>query len=375
MREKPNVVLLGMRGGTAYAVLQALHAMGARVQLICDRRSSMRLSRLCELLYVSKDLSSEPAGHILEIINDRHRHQRVDLVVASDVEGTMLLNGIRDGLTSPVFPAADNATLTLLDNKWSFHHLCAAVGICTPDSIFFESKERMDVGRIEGELGYPVVVKPVNMSGGDGVIVADSPDAVSTHVLLNPRYGYGKSGLIVQHYVRGQDWGYSAFAVDGRIEVALTFACGSNWRTEFCQNPGLLNAGRRIIEHVRYTGVVNFDCRLDDETKTFKFLECNPRFFRRVTAARLCGFNFVKAGICDEKRLPRDVCYLPIRDVFTREGAKFLAQGRWPLSVLAADVMETLSDPIPAVVQKGAWTRAALIAISPLLQRGSLARL
>lgn len=375
MREKPNVVLLGMRGGTAYAVLQALHAMGARVQLICDRRSSIRLSRHCELLYVSRDLSSEPAGHILKIINDRHCHQRVDLVVASDVEGTMLLNGIRDGLTSPVFPAADNATLTLLDNKWSFHRLCAALGLCTPDSIFFESKESIDVARIQSQLGYPVVVKPVDMSGGDGVIVADSPDAVSTQVLLNPRYGYGKSGLIVQRYIRGQDWGYSAFAVDGRIEVALTFVCGPNWRTEFCKNPALLNAGRRIIEHVRYTGVVNCDCRLDDETKTFKFLECNPRFFRRVTAARLCGLNFVKAGICGEKHLPHDICYLPIRDVFTREGVKFLAQGRWPLSVLAADVMETLSDPIPAVVQKGAWTRAALIAISPLLQRGLPARL
>lgn len=369
MPENPNIVLLAMRGGLAYDVLRALHAMGARVQLICDCRSSIRLSRYCDTIYVSRDLSGEPSGRILQIINQRHRREPVDLVLASDVEGTMLLNRIRAELTPPVFPAADNATLALLNNKWSFHRLCVGLGVPAPDSIFFETKERLDVARIKSELGYPVVVKPVDMSGGDGVIVAENPEDVSVCVMSNRRYGYGRSGLIVQRYVRGQDWGYIAFAVDGRIDVATTFICGPNWRTEFRIHPDLLDAGRRIIEHVRYTGVVNFDCRLNDETKTFEFLECNPRFCHRITASRLCGLNYVKAGLCGEGNLPSEVCYLPMRDVFTREGAKRLARGQWPLSALVADIFETSSDPIPAFVRHGAWARAALSAVSPLLQR------
>jgi biotin carboxylase len=365
----PNVVLLAMRGRLGYEVLRALHAMPARVQLICDRRSSIRLSRYCETLYVSRDLGNESPARVLQIINERHRREPIDLVLACDVAGVMLLNGIRSELAPPVFPAPDNATLALLDNKWRFQQLCIALGVAVPDSIFFQSKERLDLGRIERELGYPVVVKPVDLSGGDGVIVAESPEAVSRRVMSNRSYGREGSGLIVQRYVTGQDWGYIAFAMDGQIDVALTFACGPNWRTEFREHPGLLDAARRIIEHVRYTGVVNFDCRLEDETSTFKFLECNPRFCRRVTATRLCGLNFVEVALGGKTQFPSDVWYLPLRDVFTREGVSNLVHGRWPLSVLAAEVCETASDPIAAFVQKGAWRSTARRAMSPLLQR------
>jgi hypothetical protein len=280
----------------------------------------------------------------------------------------MLLNRIRADLVPPTFPAPDDATLALLNNKWRFQQLCVALGVDAPETLYFESKETLDLAQIESEIGYPVVVKPVDRWGGDGVIVAESAETVSVKVISNPRYFY-RSGLIVQRYVPGRDWGYIAFARHGRIDVALTFACGPHWRTEIRNDPGLLDAARRIIEHVRYTGVVNFDCRLDDETNTFKFLECNPRFCRRITATRLCGLNFVEAGIGRETHPPEEISYFPPRDVFTREGIRSLAQGRWPLSVLAATVFETASDPIPGFVQNFIWRSAAQRLISPLLRR------
>jgi predicted ATP-grasp superfamily ATP-dependent carboligase len=319
-------------------------------------------------LYVSKDLKAESPRRILEVISDWHRRTPVDFVLASDVAGTMLLNSIRAELPAPAFPAADNATLRLLDNKWSFHQLCAEIGVPVPDSIFFGSKEQLDLLRIENELGYPVVVKPIDQSGGDGVVVIPSREALSVRV-LSEGYRYGEGGIIVQRYVKGRDWGYSALAADGRIRTALTFACGPNWETEFRTHPGLLDAGSRIVEHLRYTGVLNFDCRLDDQTKTFQFLECNPRFFRRVTASRLGGVNFVRAAFRAEPGIPEGIRYFPIRHVLTREGATYLARGRWPLSVLGADLFETWSDPIPGLVQNSAWAKAAQRKIAPMLQR------
>jgi carbamoylphosphate synthase large subunit len=368
MRERSNVVLLAARGATSYAVLKALYAMGARVQLICDCRSSIQFSRYARIMYVSKDLRAESPRRILELINDGHRRTPIDFVLASDVAGTMLLNVIRAELLAPAFPAADNAILRVLDNKWSFNQLCLAIGVSVPDSILFDCKERVDPARIERELGYPVVVKPVDQSGGDGVVVIGSREALSAQV-LSGSYGYGATGVMVQRYVKGRDWGYSAFAVNGRVEAALTFACGPKWETEFRTHPDLLDTAARIVEHLHYTGVLNFDCRLDDETKTFKFLECNPRFFRRVTASRLCGVNFVKAAFRAETHIPDGVWYFLPRHMFTREGANRLAQGRWPLAVLGADLFETLSDPIPGLVQNAAWAETAHKTIAPLLQR------
>jgi predicted ATP-grasp superfamily ATP-dependent carboligase len=293
----------------------------------------------------------------------------VDFVLASDVEGTMVLNDIRAELPMAVFPAADNATLCLLDNKWSFNQLCTAIGVPVPDSIFFSSKEQLDVPRIESEFGYPVVVKPIDQSGGDGVVIAASREDLNARV-LSERYGYGATGIVVQRYVHGRDWGYSAFAVDGRVKAAVTFACGPDWATEFRAHRDLLESAGRIVEHLRYTGVLNLDCRLDDESGTFKFLECNPRFFRRVTASRLGGVNFVKAAFSSvEPSTPDGLCYFLPRHVFTPEGVRCVARGRWPISVLATDILETLSDPIPGLAQNAAWAALAHKTIAPLLQR------
>lgn len=365
-----NVVLLGMRGPLAYAALKALYAMKARVGLICDCRSAIRKSRYCRrVLYVSRDIGSEPLSHIARIIEEEHRRESVDFVVASDVSGEMVLNAIEAEVTPPIFPAAENSVLRALNNKWAFQQICNAAGVPVPDSIFFESKDRLDVGRIVATLGYPVVVKPVEMFGGDGVVVAENSEAISARVIRNDRYTYGDSGLIVQRYVPGRDWGVGAFAIDGRIEAAVTFMCGPRWRTQFREHSDLLNACRRIIEHVRYTGVVNFDCRVDDKANAFKLLECNPRFFHRITAVRLCGINFVAAGIHKKEQVLHGECYLPIRDVLTQKGAKALLEGRWPLSALITDVLENLRDPIPALTNNAGWIHPLARAMSPLFQR------
>lgn len=369
MRDKWDVILLAARGGASYDVLKALHAMGARVQLICDCRSSIQFSRYARVLHVSKDLRAESPRRILDIINEHHRRKPVDFVLASDVAETMVLNDIRAELQVPVFPAADNATLRLLDNKWSFNQLCAAIGVPAPDSAFFPSKEHLDVARIESEFGYPVVVKPVDQSGGDGVVIAASREDLRARV-LSERYGFGATGIVVQRYVRGRDWGYSAFAVDGRVKAAVMFACGPNWATEFRTHRNLLESAGRIVEHLRYTGVVNLDCRLDDESKTFKFLECNPRLFRRVTASRLVGVNVVKAAFSPiEMSAPDGLCYFLPRHILTLEGVRCVARGRWPISALATDILETLSDPIPGLAQNAAWAEVAHKTIAPLLQR------
>jgi biotin carboxylase len=364
-----KVVLLGTRGPLAYAVLRALHAMKARVALICDCRSAIRKSRYCRVLYVSRDIGSEPLNHIARIIEEEHRREFVDVVIASDVAGAMVLNAIRAELTPPIFPIAENSVLRLLNNKWAFQEICARAGIPVPDSIFFESKDRLDVGSIAGILGYPVVIKPVELFGGEGVVVAEAPEAILTRVVRNDRYKYGENGLIVQRYVDGRDWGVGAFAIDGRIETAVTFMCGSYWRTEFREHPDLLDACRRLIEHVRYTGVINFDCRVDEKTNAFKLLECNPRFFHRVTAARLCGVNFVEAGIHGKEQALRGARYFPIRDVLTLKGIKALLEGRWPLSALITDVLETLQDPVPALTHNAGWIHPLAKAVSPLFQR------
>jgi hypothetical protein len=117
-----------------------------------------------------------------------------------------------------------------------------------------------------------------------------------------------------------------------------------------------MEMGERIIAATNFSGVANFDARLDARSGTMKMFECNPRFFNRMLAARFCGLDFVRAGLprfeggsrtsLDQKQ------YYPWQELFSLRGARRLLSGEWKPSLLARDVYELLIDPLPPIVRK-----------------------
>jgi hypothetical protein len=85
-----------------------------------------------------------------------------------------------------------------------------------------------------------------------------------------------------------------------------------------------------------------------------KLFECNPRFFGRLSAARLCGLDFVRIGLPSET--PQLLAmqhgfYYPWQELFTARGWRNLLSGRWNKEHLFRDVYEMLRDPVPPVVR------------------------
>ena len=361
----PSVVLLSHWGRSGYNVLRALNAMGAKTFLIHDQRSaSLRLSRCCKVVHSASEIAEADPAVVARIINDLHDAVGLDSVIASDVESLTLLARVKADLRAPVFPIAELDTLLALNSKWDFYKLCVAHGVAVPKTLFFEDKSAIDPDAIAAELGFPVVVKPVAGYGQRGVLVlADRRDMLA-RFLRDPSYAHG--GVVVQEFVEGCDWALSVFARHGRVEHWTAWACpgqleagygvGRFLVTTFCDRRDLMEMGERIIAATNFSGVANFDARLDARSDTMKMFECNPRFFNRMLAARFCGLDFVRAGLprfeggsrtsLDQKQ------YYPWQELFSLRGARRLLSGEWKPSLLARDVYELLIDPLPPIVRK-----------------------
>ncbi len=360
-----NVVLLTHWGRSGYNILRALNAMGGKTFLIHDERSaSLRLSRCCKVVHSIPEIAEADPATVVGIINDLHSSVGIDSVIASDVESLTLLARIKSDLQAPVFPIAELSTLLALNNKWEFYKLCVANNVPVPKTLFVEDKSAIDPEIIAAELGFPLVVKPVAGYGQRGILVLTGKADLEARLLRNHSYTYG--GMVIQEFVEGCDWALSVFARNGAVENWTAWACpgqleagygvGRFLVTEFCDRRDLMEMGEKIISATGFSGVANFDARFDIRSNTMKMFECNPRFFNRMLAARFCGLDFVRAGLPSGgggQRISLDQKhYYPWQELFSVRGVRRLLNGEWKPSLLARDVYELLSDPLPPIMRK-----------------------
>ena len=361
-----NVVLICHFGRTGYNILRSLKAVNARVYLVHDQRAaSLGHSRRCKVVHATQDLGSADPNQVLGIINDLHLRVGLDSVIASDVESLAFLAKIRARLLAPVFPMADAGTLATLNDKWTFYKLCEAAGVAVPRSLSVGSQAEFDIDAIERELGYPVIIKPVNSYGQRGIAILR--DRTQAEKWKNSQVGHDQP-VIIQEYIEGTDWAISVFARNGVIKHWVSWVCPSQLdsgygvgrflATEFRPREDLLAMTQKVVTATGFSGVANFDARYDDQACMMKMLECNPRFFNRMSAARLSGLDFVRPGlpVADDQPVTLgDVGYYPWQELFSARGLKRLVRGEWRMAPLLHDIFDMGTDPLPPIMRK--WMR------------------
>lgn len=361
-----NVVLICHYGRTGYNILRSLKAVNARVYLVHDRRAaSLRYSRRCKVVHAAQDLGSAHPDQVLGIINDLHRQVGLDSVIASDVESLAFLSKIRERVLAPVFPMADAGTLATLNDKWTFYKLCETAGVAVPKSLSVGCQAEFDAGVVERELGYPVIVKPVDSYGQRGISIFR--DRMQAEEWKKSRVDHDHP-VIIQQYIEGTDWAISVFAQDGVIKHWVSWVCPSQLdtdygvgrflATEFQPRDDLFEMTQKVVAATGFSGVANFDARYDEQACRMKMLECNPRFFNRMSAARLSGLDFVRPGLPvanDQPATLGNVGYYPWQELFSKRGLQRLVRGQWRMAPLLHDIIDMGTDPLPPIVRK--WAR------------------
>jgi predicted ATP-grasp superfamily ATP-dependent carboligase len=359
-----NVVVICHLGRSGYNVQRALAAIGVKCYLITDRRSaSVRWSRGSKVLHhTAGDLSVADDDIVVRLINRTHERVGIVSVIPTDVTTSLMVARIRTRLAPSPFPTSPIETLNQLDNKWEFFKICSRIGVDTPKTLFFKNNAAVDLDAIAMNLTYPIIVKPVTGFGQRGIVVLQNAAATAS---FRNQAAHGH-GMVVQEYITGQDWSISVLAVDGVVNNRTAWECPSQLDhasygvsrflvTKFAGHEKLISMVEAVVAATSYSGIANFDARLGDDGRMVLF-ECNPRIFNRLLAARICGLNFVAAGLPGFAMLQRPAlfegAYYPWREALTMRGWRLLMSGEWKWRYLARDVWEMLRDPIPPLVRK-----------------------
>jgi hypothetical protein len=338
----------------ALVVLHALNANGVKPLLICDKAAyaTLRASRLTSGIILAGNIGAGP-HRVSAVINAHHRRQAIDIVMASDVQGLCILDEIRDELLPPLYPMPDRRTLDVLNDKWEFYQLITALGLNAPKTLFIADRQSMDTDHIAKEIGFPAAVKPVAGWASMGLKIVSSVEELAA-LRADPCYPF--KSLVIQRFIPGRDIGLSLFARAGTIQALSTFVCGPRDATEFAEIPRFATMGARIASHTAFSGVANFDARQDVDGRVY-LLECNPRFFMRLGAARTCGVDFLRFGL-PGARAPLGVMrnasgrYYSRGDILSGNGIRRLLTGGWPVRALMQSLREACVDPGPLIARR-----------------------
>jgi biotin carboxylase len=168
---------------------------------------------------------SDPAGSAQSIIALAARLP-LDAVVAVDDQGLLIaaLASMELGL-----PTNDPEAVRRTRNKAAMR---TALGTASHGDLhqpaFQIVRSGDDVGAIAGELGWPVVVKPVSLSASRGVIRADDPAgaeraAERVRAILDDDGRPADEPILVEAYVPGEEVAVEALLRAGRLEVLAIF--------------------------------------------------------------------------------------------------------------------------------------------------------
>lgn len=109
-------------------------------------------------------------------------------------------------------PLTDGAVRVSTD-KGYFHEVCDRLGIATPRSVAGSAET---VLARAADLHWPVVVKPVDLGGGRGIVRCTEPEELAAAVRAAEEWS-PTDRVIVEEFIEGRDCGSELFLLDGEV--------------------------------------------------------------------------------------------------------------------------------------------------------------
>ena len=244
-------------------------------------------------------------------------------------------------------------------NKWRLAQFLEQHGLPGPATILYTADDAFE--RRLAALTFPVLIKPVRGSSGNGIRQFDTPDALRDALQQQP----DAQGLtIVQELLPGYDIDCSVLCQDGAF-LAYTIQRGFMARPgafappagiEFVHDEQVYDVTRRLMAALGWTGVAHVDLRVDQRDGQVKILEINARYWTSLEGSLKAGVNFphlhVLAGLGVTFPMPD---YRPVR--FVAGDVGLIQKVRYPrrtrFSLGETNLRYMLGDPVAEAIRLG----------------------
>jgi len=285
----------------------------------------------------------------LDGINDFCKSNKIEIIIPADMVALNDLCVMRAKLSSPLLLLDNKSKIDLLNDKDAFYEWMKMHKISTPYTQLITKISDLDANRT-----FPLVVKPTNEGGGNGVKIINNADELSKHITSG--MPFTKPPLLVQDFIVGKDIDVSILAKNGR-SIAYTI---QKWHDkgilEFIANEEALGIAKNIVELLNYSGLAHFDMRIDAKTNKVYVLECNPRIWGSIAASFMMGVDFMKLGI--EATLTEKKTILPEykKGYYVLIGSIGRALRKMNLQYFSKttfkNICDVLSDPLPYLISE-----------------------
>jgi hypothetical protein len=251
---------------------------------------SLRFAAACTKFY---EISLENMTHRLleSLCQLKIDTKSCSMVPAGDIATTALINASTCAELK-TFPLPSlNASLRL-GSKDKFAEICLEVGVSIPTTEAVENKHSLSDFIDGSRIAYPMIVKPVNMSGGIGIKVVKNTAQLQS-IIDDKAFNF--SPLVVQEYINGEDIGLSLLAKKGFITHAYV-QHRSKSGDRFPLMPELVNQVKKIVAKEDYSGPAHVDARLGRDGKLY-LIEFNARFWASVHISDYLGVDLLGLGL------------------------------------------------------------------------------
>jgi len=232
----------------------------------------------------------------IENINKEIEKKSIDVVMPIFETGIRKLiaykKHINDNTKLGILPSLTNFNSAI--NKGMLSIYLEENNIPNPKSILIDSFK--DINKIDG-LNFPIIIKPSEgFGGGKGIKVFKNKESIKKY-FNESSFEYAN---IVQEYIEGYDIDCSVLCRKGDI-LAFTIQKGNmigknqfapQFGLSFLYEQELYNVVQRLMKSLDWNGVAHIDMRYDQNTKEFKVIEINTRFWVSLDASLIAGINF-----------------------------------------------------------------------------------
>lgn len=297
-------------------------------------KEPMKFTTYSKILNLSIEPGIHDANTFKKVLKDfalNHKDKKILLIGSNDNYVRLIIENQEYLSKYYVFNKFSEELLNNLLIKENFYKNFKGVDI--PLTYIYNFNDKLDDKKIE-EIGFPLILKPSNgveyhaheFVGQAKVYKIKNKDILNKVLNDIKESGY-TDNLIIQKFIKGNDcYLYDCVAYVDRNGKAklMTFASiglqehtptgiGNatvvvNGYNKYGNTKEVTDKLKSAIEKSGYHGFCEFDLKYDDDDKTFKVLEINPRQARCSYYLAFAGFNLVKY-LVDDLILEKDMEY------------------------------------------------------------------
>ena len=302
-------------------VILGNHIQGLGISRIAKRlghkvtlynQSAISVARFSNTL--DKFIRFKDLDHLLKLLMDRDLNGKEVLVFpTNDLLVGFLSDNFEKLSTKYKLSISEKKITDLAFNKRNTYEAAKKAGLPIPESFYPNSLDELE--KIEGQLTYPVILKPAVMyhfykKAGKKVFRCGNKEELFNNykkaIEIIP-----KNEVIIQEMLSGgaeKLYSFASYASKGEVKgsfianrirqkpmdfgVATTFAI-----TVLSER--IDDLALKFLKSLNYTGVSEVEFMFDEKTSDYKLIEINPRTWKWHTMSNKVGINLIEMLIDD----------------------------------------------------------------------------